>query len=238
MLLRADLSAQEAEQIPSGILAKNSSKFSGSVTAPPGILAKNSSKFRIASYSEVAVADAYVALLTPKRAFYAVDGKAGLTRTDSEGRFDFGDFALPPGREVLVEVFGPTGDSLIDYAVSAEGSNVSQVSLATTLVTRFAIEQANAKGKSLAAFDRRRLVDLAGGTRGALERGDLRVDGAVFDFGKRKALLRAYQAVIKGDLLASWRAFLGFDPVDIPPDAANPAEATQGQTAGAVGSAL
>ena len=87
-----------------GILAKNSSKFSGTVTVPDGILAKNSSKYRVQAYSEIPLANTYVVLASPTEGVYSIRGKVVAAKTDSLGRFNFDDLLVPVGLEVLIMV--------------------------------------------------------------------------------------------------------------------------------------
>lgn len=197
----------------SGIVAKHSSKFSGTVAAPPGIIAKNSSKYRIQAYAEIPVEGIHVYLTTLDERLFASGGRRAVVKTDREGKFDFGSFVLPPRTDVVVHARPPEGPrELVAYTVSAEGENVLDIGLASTVTTRFLLDVANRHGKPPSAFSSARLAAIRDKTKAMLKREDLIISPADLEEGGEPRLRRAYfdaMASKEPTLLQSWRDLLG-----------------------------
>jgi hypothetical protein len=196
----------------SGIIAKNSSKFLGTVQAPPGIIAKNSSKYRIAAFEQVPYAGGYVVLLTPDGLLLTDQGRPIYSRTDDLGRYDFGTFRIPPGRDVLVQATFPGNRVLYQYAHSSAGDNKVDVDLAGTYVSAYLVAQGRVKGKPLAEFDRSKLDAIQALTLSALSDGTLGFDPDHLLLGREADLLDSYQRAIRAGSPAldlAWRQLLG-----------------------------
>lgn len=201
------------EQGASGILAKNSSKFAGEIMVPPGILAKNSSKYRVAGFAQVPFGQGLVELLTPD-GFYFLDaaGQPITAMTDDLGRYDFGAFTIPVGKDVLVAARFPGNRLLFQYAHSAVGTNRVDVDAAGTYVSAYLVALGQRLERSPSSFDLAGLPKLRGLTHAMLEDGSLALDPELLALGRSGDLVASYQAAFRAGspgLAQAWDALLG-----------------------------
>lgn len=205
-------SATAEEQAAPGIVAKHSSKFVGAVFAPPGIIAKNSSKFRIAAFQQVPFARGLVVLMTPDGFYYLdAEGQPVTATTDESGRYDFGDFRIPAGQNVLVAASFPGNRVLYRYARSEAGDNHVDVDTAGTYVSAYLVARSRRLGRTLESFDAASLGKLHDLTGKMLEAGTLGFNPDLFTMPRAGDLVATYQTAFRAspDLAAAWDALLG-----------------------------
>lgn len=218
------LKPEQTQEIQTaGILAKHSSKFTGTVSAPQGVLAKHSSKYRIQAYSEEPVSGVFVMLMSPDMRVYTSASKVAAARTDAEGKYDLSGIALPEGTDVLVYVqFQDKAHYMQSYARTAQGENVVNVDVASTFVARFVGEQTRAKGRALGSVDQSKLAAIRGKTKGMLQSGALTLVPEHLDHTRELDLMIGYYEAMASrgaDLLADWTDLLGSEPVQPKRDA-------------------
>lgn len=196
-----------------GTLARQDSRFVGSILAPPGIVAKNSSKYWIAAFEQFPFAGGLVVLMSPDGFYYLDKGGRPVTATtDAQGRYDFGDFRIPAGQNVLVSASFPGDRILYQYAYSAAGDNHVDVDAAGTYVSAYLIAQSRRLGRPLESFETASLGRLHDLTRAMLDAGTLSFDPDLFTMPRAGDLVAAYQAAFRAsspDLAAAWSNVLG-----------------------------
>lgn len=234
--LPSDLAKEPTEPITTAsIIAKNSSKFNGSITVPEGIIAKNSSKFRTQAYKELFLGDAYVYLTNAAGMIYIVDGQHAITKSDGSGKYDFGNLRLPAGVDVVAKALLTKSErgaarSLINYTYALPGNNRVDVSLASTVTTHFLVVETKKRNRPLTTVEAEKLLSLRNRTQALLANEDLVVSPELVEEGRGTDLAVAYRAAMSvksPQLLASWLDLLGPDP-SIPEPTPGPVVQTPG----------
>lgn len=210
---------------PQGLVSNNSSKIvsnnAGNIVAnnAAGVIANNAAGYRVADLQVDPVSDALVYLTDPSEHFYAdQSGRILSTTTDSSGNYTF-PVKIPPFLNTIVDVVLSGNRREVGYSIPAAGSNVVNVSVASTFVTEFLRLHANQDGRSMGGYPAglTPLPNLTALTQQALNDGSLPFDPTPtgsLNIGNIPTLLDMSYALAVGEnadgLGDAWANLLGY----------------------------
>lgn len=200
----------------SGSLVSNgAATLTGSVLAPTQLVGNNAAAYRVAALSNLPLEGALVYLSDTRERLYVdpTTGQTLTTTTDRTGSFDFPK--APATDSVVVDAVMSGNRRMVGFLDSHAGQNAITLTLASTLVTEFLRQQAQASGSSvtIGSFDPtlQHVPQLVALTQKALDVGALTVPdlsvGAIATMDRQYLVQFATQCA---GLKQAWQSLLGF----------------------------